>query len=1403
MPLPTLQELRRNYILGLLNDSVFTKFKDDPAVQTLASEIQAGYVQRVDLTADPKAIAQLLFNAQQKGYLRDSDVVKLAMNEPPESPLKGAANMAINMIEKQQIQKARTPPVPVATPPAGGGSTPPGGAKATPPEGKKPNIKIEKQFDKLRAQMVVELDKATIDNLVKSYARGQSVAIWESSQGKEKIELGGPDPDEQVKYLIKALQPVHEYNTKLAGILTTRVTDQIKSGTEPGVISKGMEETITHFLKQPVEVPLKGPDGKPKLDKDGNQMVRVYSPESYANLLARTTTYSLRNRGYIDHYKTMGIYDGWESVCSADERSCTPCLDKDGKLYAWDNPQEPPAYHPFCRCRVKAHLKKDAEEGFQGPDDGKEELPPVTVAVPSGQEQKVQAWHDWTVDMDYNSIKGTVEADLGTQIKEEEYHDIGQDYGAAFKEDKEGNQVPKIWVSKDLPELSKSHAAVGAYGQLVSTSTKMYGDPAKFLGCSDEVWVAMRPQSDLLFKEVNVARITNARVNLEALKQETEENWQKVVQKGKWLPKDVPLSRIASSSQSGFTEAEIWHNLKKTHGDFYDMLNTQIRSESFLSNTIIMPDGQKKKVPLNQWKETMLEWRKGQHGAEIPDELFQDALDMTLRSWYRRGDAEAWANLTHRISTGAHQGAMLEGLHIDPGMVKEIAPDIYDHLVKQVTTGAYGEPIKKILTFTGDLTKNLPQEVKVFKDWDEIRNLIQQETGFTIKFNTESSASRLPGQLAGIDRKAKQIWLDRSLRTNEASQLLVGQHSRLWAEDQAKAMKLKGPEGPIRAFFNWKEGGSQDELNKMLCQMNISAQHEGPFNFEQMADNIEKDWGSVWKRHGSKWGLTDKASEEEVSTAIEDYLLKLKEKGVDLTWAENPANTKFSLTRKILGQEQEVNLDNYQYWFKRDLEQQMGKLKGAEKTDVTNKWGDIYQYLKTQWWRQAQETSFSGSAAMVDPGEKVAAFVTTLYRDEKAVKEMAPKCYDRFVALNQQQYYGRVLGKVFDTSAATPLQDITGKMNFVLEPMGNYDDMVREVKKVFPFKHKKLSSAYGHFVPNRSGNIQGTEVAISSSLKGSPHARTTLVHETGHGIDWMNSGTRHDCARSISDLRENCFPNLSLQETQTIVDSELKDVMCQVRHSVAMDDVRLADSLADAQLLEDRASPEALKRLKKAPAQVDYLKARGDLLNEIESSIKTKDYSLQAYQGNGIGPVKPVIKKVQTLEEYKTAMDSYAQKYANAIMESAMKKGSQGTDAIEKAAHAKVAFLNDFLTVASKDSTTLYKSNFDVPVTIYNFEEWAEQYFTALPIDTGLKKDIVNSVKLSWMQRCEGHCWSSDYAWSQKPTERWAVFVQSMYIDPKRTAEIAPKAYKAFMENMRSNKYASVLGKLLGYRAVI
>jgi hypothetical protein len=100
----------------------------------------------------------------------------------------------LGIIKRPEDQPATPPSGPIAKPPSGSGT------KA--PEGQRITVKTEKDFEKLRTQLVLDLDKATVDGLVKSYARGQSVAMWESSKGKEKVELGGPDPKEQVKYLI-------------------------------------------------------------------------------------------------------------------------------------------------------------------------------------------------------------------------------------------------------------------------------------------------------------------------------------------------------------------------------------------------------------------------------------------------------------------------------------------------------------------------------------------------------------------------------------------------------------------------------------------------------------------------------------------------------------------------------------------------------------------------------------------------------------------------------------------------------------------------------------------------------------------------------------------------------------------------------------------------------------------------------------------------------------------------------------------------------------------------------------------------------------------------------------------------------------------------------------------------
>jgi len=335
--------IRRAFILGRLDLSLLDQ--GDYAVSRLVKEILTGEVEKINFQeTDLAKLGQQIQKLYRRGDIDIPDLQDFAATSNLAS-LKAVSKDLLDEIG--QAESALGSKIEAVTP----------GAMIKPLP-----VEVVKQFDQLKAGFVVELDKATIQTLIKSYARGEAVATWEATKEKGALPLGGPDPQRQVSKLMEMMQPIHEYNDNLATVLTQRISDQVAAGIEPGVIREGMNETITSLMRTPIEVPLKGPDGKPKLDKDGKQMVRVYSPESYANMLSRTVTYSLRNEGYLDHYRKMDNCDGWVSVCSADERSCETCMEMDEQFFSWESGQEAPPYHPFCRCRVKSHFIEVDEE---------------------------------------------------------------------------------------------------------------------------------------------------------------------------------------------------------------------------------------------------------------------------------------------------------------------------------------------------------------------------------------------------------------------------------------------------------------------------------------------------------------------------------------------------------------------------------------------------------------------------------------------------------------------------------------------------------------------------------------------------------------------------------------------------------------------------------------------------------------------------------------------------------------------------------------------------------------------------------------------------------------------------------------------------------------------------------
>ncbi len=330
--------IKRAYILGQLDLSALDQ--GDYAVVKLVKEILLGEVEKINFQeTDLAKLGQQLQKLYKRGDIDISDLQDLAVSDL--AGIKAASKGILDEIGRDESITAGVTNVPPV---------------ASAVVQKQLPIEVIKQLDQLRTGFVIDLDKATIQTLIKSYARGEAVATWEATKEKARIPLGGPDPQRQITKLMEMMQPIHEYNENLATVMTKRISDQLAAGIEPGVIKEGMNETIVSMMRTPIEVPLKGPDGTPKLDKDGKQIVRVYSPESYANMLSRTVTYSLRNEGYLDHYRTMNNCDGWISICSDDERSCEPCVEKDGQFFSWESGQEPPSYHPFCRCRPKAHF---------------------------------------------------------------------------------------------------------------------------------------------------------------------------------------------------------------------------------------------------------------------------------------------------------------------------------------------------------------------------------------------------------------------------------------------------------------------------------------------------------------------------------------------------------------------------------------------------------------------------------------------------------------------------------------------------------------------------------------------------------------------------------------------------------------------------------------------------------------------------------------------------------------------------------------------------------------------------------------------------------------------------------------------------------------------------------------
>jgi len=225
-------------------------------------------------------------------------------------------------------------------------------------------------IDELTVNLRNDLNNKILGEMVRSYARGDVRARMETGR---PIELGGTEAEAQLRTLAEYLRPIQDYNAKFAETLGDIVKGSIAMGDSPIQMKREIAKSTVKLMREPITI-----------QREGKKAV-TYTPEAYAHMLSTTIPYSLRNRAYVEHYKKMGVADGWVSVVAEDEKACEFCLAKAAesmlKPFSWNDPL--PSYHPHCRCRPQPHFPDDLpEEEKPGQDVTEEDKQAIIKPVP-------------------------------------------------------------------------------------------------------------------------------------------------------------------------------------------------------------------------------------------------------------------------------------------------------------------------------------------------------------------------------------------------------------------------------------------------------------------------------------------------------------------------------------------------------------------------------------------------------------------------------------------------------------------------------------------------------------------------------------------------------------------------------------------------------------------------------------------------------------------------------------------------------------------------------------------------------------------------------------------------------------------------------------------------------------
>jgi len=187
----------------------------------------------------------------------------------------------------------------------------------------------------------IKIDEGMAKELTKQYVKGK--AAFALQIGKKGINITPQDRGNLIKAAFDIVNPIHDWNKSLGDHLYTFVHNQMDAGIPLSQIGINLEEEVMMVLKQPVVI-----------KRPGKREYKA-TVEHYARLIKETVPQTIRNMGYSQEAQDSDLTDGWTSICADLPTSCDYCRDMAAQgVHSWD--EEQPSYHPFCNCRVEAHL---------------------------------------------------------------------------------------------------------------------------------------------------------------------------------------------------------------------------------------------------------------------------------------------------------------------------------------------------------------------------------------------------------------------------------------------------------------------------------------------------------------------------------------------------------------------------------------------------------------------------------------------------------------------------------------------------------------------------------------------------------------------------------------------------------------------------------------------------------------------------------------------------------------------------------------------------------------------------------------------------------------------------------------------------------------------------------------